>query len=239
MKRTQPKPPDPQGKTRTLCYAFGKKPKQLKTRKRHRKKKKKPHAVPADDEDDEGYASGTPYDGPVPDTDDEGEVRPPASDAPPPDPNPEGYGRDEERRGEEDEDDIEIDVIEGESRVAKRGTLKREAQSLEHKLTHKHKNPYCDSCVRAKMKHFKTRRGAYRRELKKFGDLITFDAVNSDKVHDDILVLEKEVLVVRDCFTGLIGAYPSSRMTCDDVVRAVKQFIGASKVREAYSDHVP
>ena len=74
------------------------------------------------------------------------------------------------------------------------------------------------------MKHFKTRRGSYKRELKKFGDLITFDAVDTSKVHDDVLVLEKEVLVVRDCFTGIIGAYPSdSRMTKDDVVRAVKQ----------------
>eukprot|EP00435_Cladocopium_sp_Y103_P066980 s290_g29.t1 len=112
----------------------------FKTKKRQRKKK--PRAVPADDEDDGGYAPGTRYDGPVPDTDDEGEVRPPAPDAPPPDPNPEGNGRDEEHRGEEDDGDIEIDVVEGESKVAKRGTLKREAQSIEHKLTHKYKNPY-------------------------------------------------------------------------------------------------
>ena len=149
-----------------------------------------------------------------------------------------GHGAPEDA-AEGDEDDIEIDVVEGESRVAKRGTLKREANSLNHKLTHRYKNPYCDSCIRAKMKHFKTRRGAYKRELKKFGDLITFDAVDTSKVHDDVLVLEKEVLVVRDCFTGIIGAYPSDRMTKDDVVRAVKQFIGAKKVRQAYSDHAP
>ena len=117
--------------------------------------------------------------------------------------------------------------------------MKREANSLKHKLTHRYKNPYCDSCIRAKMKHFKTRRGSYKRELKKFGDLITFDAVDTSKVHDDVLILEKEVLVVRDCFTGIIGAYPSDRMSKDDVVRAVKQFIGAKKVRQAYSDHAP
>ena len=83
-----------------------------------------------------------------------------------------GHGAPEDA-AEGDEDDIEIDVVEGESRVAKRGTLKREANSLNHKLTHRYKNPYCDSRTRAKMKHFKTRRGAYKRELKKFGDLIT------------------------------------------------------------------
>ena len=174
--------------------------------------------------DDEGYAPGTPYDGPP-----GGEET---------DLEDEGHGAPEEV-AEGDEDDIEVDVVEGESRVAKRGTLKREANSLNHKLTHRYKNPYCDSCIRAKMKHFKTRRGSYKRELKKFGDLITFDAVDTSKVYDDVLVLEKEVLVVRDCFTGIIGAYPSDRMTKDDVVRAVKQFIGAKKVRQAYSDHAP
>ena len=174
--------------------------------------------------EDGEYEPGTPIDSPL-----DGEET---------DFEDEGHGAPEEA-AEGDEDDIEIDVVEGESRVAKRGTLKREANSLNHKLTHRYKNPYCDSCIRAKMKHFKTRRGSYKRELKKFGDLITFDVVDTSKVHDDVLVLEKEVLVVRDCFTGIIGAYPSDRMTKDDVVRAVKQFIGAKKVRQAYSDHAP
>ena len=201
-----------------------KKPKVKKKRKagnRRRKTASPGEEIPSDDE---GYAPGTPYDGPP-----GGEET---------DLEDEGHGAPEEV-AEGDEDDIEIDVVEGESRVAKRGTLKREANSLNHKLTHRYKNPYCDSCIRAKMKHFKTRRGSYKRELKKFGDLITFDAVDTSKVHDDVLVLEKEVLVVRDCFTGIIGAYPSDRMTKDDVVRAVKQFIGAKKVRQAYSDHAP
>ena len=181
--------------------------------------------------DEDGYEPGTPLDGPPPgeetdfedeaaDLEDEGHVAP-------------------EDAVEGDEDDIEVDLVEGESRVAKRGTLKREANSLNHKLTHRYKNPYCDSCIPAKMKHFKARRGAYKRELKKFGDLITFDAVDTSKVHDDALILEKEVLVVRDCYTGMIGAYPSDRMAKDDVVRAIKQFIGAKKVRQAYSDHAP
>ena len=174
--------------------------------------------------EDGDYEPGTPYDGPL--SGDETDFE------------DEGHGAPEDA-AEGDEDDIEIDVVEGESRVAKRGALKREANSLNHKLTHRYKNPYCDSCIRAKMKHFRTRRGAYKRELKKFGDLITFDAVDTSKVHDDVLVLEKEVLVVRDCFTGIIGAYPSDRMTKDDVVRAVKQFIGTKKVRQAYSDHAP
>ena len=164
--------------------------KKLKKKKKKKKKKgrasnrRKRIAAPGEEAtpDDGDYEPGTPYDGPP-----DGEET---------DFEDEGHGAPEEV-AEGDGDDIEIDVVEGESRVAKRGTLKREANSLNHKLTHRYKNPYCDSCIRAKMKHFRTRRGSYKRELKKFGDLITFDAVDTSKVHDDVLVLEKEVLVSR------------------------------------------
>ena len=124
--------------------------------------------------DEGGFEPGT-YDGPPSgeETDFEDEAI---------DPEDEGHGA-PEGAVEGDEGDIEVDVVEGESGVAKRGTLKREANSLNHKLTHRYKNPYCDSCIRAKMKHFKTRRGAYKGELKKFGDLITFDAAGTSKVH--------------------------------------------------------
>ena len=70
---------------------------------------------------------------------------------------------------------IEVDVYEGEQRMAKPGALKAEAKTISHLLTHRNRNPYCQSCVRAKMKHFRTRREAFKRELKKWGDLITFD----------------------------------------------------------------
>ena len=52
------------------------------------------------------------------------------------------------------------------------------------------------------MKHFKTRRGAFKRKLEKFGDLITFDFIDTKKIHELGHMLEKEILVVRDRFTG-------------------------------------
>ena len=76
---------------------------------------------------------------------------------------------------------IEVDVERGESRYAKPGTLKKEAKTLDHLMTHRYSNPYCDSCIRAKMRHFKTRKGAFKRKLSKFGDLITFDFVDMGK----------------------------------------------------------
>ena len=148
--------------------------KKLKKKKKKKKKKKRKSlnerrrmASPGEEAppDEDGFEPGTPLDGPLPgeETDFEDEAA---------DPEDEGHGAPEDAV-EVDEDDIEVDVVEGECRVAKRGTFKREANSLNHKLTHRYKNPCCDSCIRAKMKHFKTRRGAYERELKKFGDLIT------------------------------------------------------------------
>ena len=39
------------------------------------------------------------------------------------------------------------DDPDGGVRLSKRGTLKHEARTLEHLLTHRYKNPYCNSCV--------------------------------------------------------------------------------------------
>ena len=70
-------------------------------------------ALPAD----EGYEPGIPLDGPPPgeETDFEDEAH---------DPDADGHGAPEDI-AENEEDDIEVDVVEGESRVARRGTLKR------------------------------------------------------------------------------------------------------------------
>ena len=111
---------------------------------------------------------------------------------------------------EDDEDDIDVDDPDGGVRLSKRGTLKHEARTLEHLLTHRYKNPYCNSCVRAKMKHHKTYRGAFRRKLTKFGDLITFDFMDTRKTTKLGYDTVKEILVIRDRYTGIIQSYPST-----------------------------
>ena len=42
--------------------------------------------------------------------------------------------------------------------------------------------PYCDACVRAKMRRFKTKKGAFKQQLKKWGDLVTFDFLTPERV---------------------------------------------------------
>ena len=146
---------------------------------------------------------------------------------------PEGEAR------EDDDDVIDVDEEDGGVRLSKRGTLKNEARSKLHLLTHRYKNSYCESCVRAKMKHRKTFRGAFQRKLTKFGDLITFDYVDNRRIAEQDYGDDKTIFVIRDRYTGMIQSYPSARKDTDAVIRAVKQFMGRRKIREAYSDDAP
>ena len=104
-----------------------KKPKKKKKKKKKKRKslnQRRRMASPGEEvpPDEGGYEPGTPYDGPPPgeETDFEDKVT---------DPEDEGHGAPGDAFGS-DEDDIEVDVVEGESRVAKRGTFKREANSF-------------------------------------------------------------------------------------------------------------
>ena len=134
---------------------------------------------------------------------------------------------------------IEVDIERGESRYAKPGTLKREAKTLDHLMTHRYSNPYCDSCTRAKMRHFKTRKGAFKRKLSKFGDLITFDCVDMGKATEMGWREHKELLVIRDRYTGMVLGSPVPDKSTATVVGVIKRFIGERKVTCAYSDSAP
>lgn len=89
------------------------------------------------------------------------------------------------------------------------------------------------------MKHWNTFRGAFQRRLTKFGDLVTFGYVDNRQVHEQDFGAEKTIFVIRDRYAWMIQAYPSARKDADAVIRAVKQFMGQRKIREAYSDRAP
>ena len=134
---------------------------------------------------------------------------------------------------------IEVEVERGESRYAKPGTLKREAKTLDHLMTHRYSNPFCDSCIRAKMRHFQTRKGAFNRTLSKFGDLITFDFVDMGKATEMGWRDHKELLVIRDRYSGMVLGSPVPDKSTETVVLAIKKFVGDRKVVCAYSDSAP
>eukprot|EP00435_Cladocopium_sp_Y103_P040038 s2308_g10.t2 len=144
-----------------------------------------------------------------------------------------------DRGVERDDDEMDVGDDGGEPCLRRRGTLKAEAKTLVHILTHRYKNPYCDSCVHAKMKHFKSYRGAFQRKLKKFGDLVTMDFVDTRKVYDYGPLLENQVLIVRDRYTGMLGAFVSQSKSSNSVVRAFKRFAGRRGIKEIYADKAP
>ena len=144
-----------------------------------------------------------------------------------------------ESRPEDPEGLIEVEVERGESRYAKPGTLKREAKTLDHLMTHRYSNPFCDSCIRAKMRHFKTRKGAFKRKLSKFGDLIAFDFVDMGKATEMGWRDHKELLVIRDRYSGMVLGSPVPDKSTETVVLAIKKFVGERKVVCAYSDSAP
>ena len=120
---------------------------------------------------------------------------------------------------------IEVDVYEGSSIKRKVGVLKRDADSIAHLLTHRYRNPFCASCVKAKMRHFRSRT-AFKREVETFGDLVTFDFVTASGDHE---VEGRCALIIRDIYTGFIMAYPTARRDTDSVVRAIKHFLREEK----------
>ena len=127
-------------------------------------------------------------------------------------------------------------MYEGSSIKRKVGVLKKDANSIAHLLTHRYRNPFCESCVKAKMRHFRSRTGAFKREVKTFGDLVTFDFVTASGDHE---VEGRYALIIRDIYTGIIMAFPTARRDTDSVVRAIKHFCGRRKIKQVYSDDGP
>ena len=85
----------------------------------------------------------------------------------------------------------------------KRRDLKADAVSMRHLLTHKPKNPYCESCVRGKMLNIKKFKGAfskYRDPQKKF-DLVTGDYIQGRE--DSILAVtgDRNAFVIKDLWS--------------------------------------
>ena len=194
-------------------------------------------ATPGEEGEPDGFAEECSPDF-IPDEAPDEEV--PADEAgKPPDP-PDEDGE----RAHEDDDEKEIEV-EGEgapTRKAKVGTLKAEAKTLAHLCTHRYRNPYCEACIRAKMTHYRTVRGAFKRELKSWGDLITFDFLDMRRAADMGIGNDdeaREVLVVRDVTTRAIAAIPTMARLTEDVVEALRRLIGRRKVKLAYSDVAP
>ena len=135
----------------------------------------------------------------------------PAADAP-----PDGAGALEaaEGSGELLQDDDSEDKVP--KRIIK---LRNQAMSLEHRLFHFHKNPFCDICNQARMLSRRVRRKPRDSEVEpdpleasEFGEVIAADHIHVFRSPDDSDAPDKSyvVLCLRDKYTGLFAAFPGN-----------------------------
>ena len=151
----------------------------------------------------------------------------PAADAP-----PDGAGAldDDERSGEllhanDSEDKVPERVIK----------LRDQAMSLEHRLFHFPKNPFCDICNQARMLSRRVRRKPRDSEVEpdpleasEFGEVIAADHIHVFRSPDDSDASDKSyvVLCLRDKYTGLFAAFLGNDRSTNAVVVALRKFVG-------------
>ena len=83
------------------------------------------------------------------------------------------------------------------------------------------------------MRHFRSKSGAFQREVQTFGDLIAFDLVEAagDAKNND-----KCVMIIRDLHAGIIMGYPIGRKNAVTVINSIKHLLADG--RSSKSPHV-
>jgi len=93
-----------------------------------------------------------------------------------------------------------------------RRDLKAEAKSTRHLLTHKPFNPHCDGCKVAKMREKSHFKGAFKREIKKWGEVVTADHLVSKRGCKKRTWVgctgDTNALNIKDLWSKLISCYP-------------------------------
>ena len=118
--------------------------------------------------------------------------------------------------------------------------LRREANSLEHSLTHRPKNPFCTWCMRAKVQKKQARRrdpDTNHMTVKQFGDLIQCDHVILHREEHAGLDGERAGLFVMDTFTDVCDLVPTKGKTAEEAAVALRYFVGNREMKFMYSDN--
>ena len=119
-------------------------------------------------------------------------------------------------------------------------SLRAEAASIEHKLTHRPKNPFCPVCQRAKMFAPQARRkgGSSTTHSKAFGDHITVDHIITRDAKDYGFQDETVAHVVKDVFSKFRYVYPSASKSGEQCHEDMLHFLAVGdNVKMLYSDN--
>jgi hypothetical protein len=118
----------------------------------------------------------------------------------------------------------------------------RIATSLSHLMTHFPKNAHCPACDRAKLRKipsFSSHEGKSKKS-KEFGGHVTADlkTLYQDKKSWGIDG-QKCILVIYDCATEFVSAYPLQEKTAEKVLECFLDFQGNQKIKYIYCDGGP
>ena len=133
-------------------------------------------------------------------------------------------------------------VVKDAPRERGEAALRDEATSLQHLMCHTPKNPFCETCNRAKMYKYPSRQrgGSTQVEAKKFGDHLTADHLITSDDREVGIDHSRVALVIRDVATDFRYVYPAARKTSHQCVMAFKHFIQTGEsVNIFYSDNAP
>ena len=70
-----------------------------------------------------------------------------------------------------------------------------------------------------------TKRGAFKRKLSKFGELVTCDHMVTRALRMEGCLGEANAFVVKDLKTGFVRVYPVSTKSADEVSQSLQHFM--------------
>ena len=141
--------------------------------------------------------------------------------------------------GGEDVPDSDVEVHIPKSKKDE-ASLRAEAESVQHLLSHRPKNPFCPVCQRAKMyaPHARRKGGSSTVHSKGFGDHITIDHIITKDAKDYGFEGQTVAHVVKDVFTKFRYVYPADNKSGEQCYEDLLHFFEVDdNVKVVYSDN--
>ena len=103
----------------------------------------------------------------------------------------------------------------------------------------KPRNPFCEACVRAKLNHRRSYRGAHNFCTPFWGHTATGDHITSTAMKDSMLGIsgDRDAFTIKEEFSGLKHMYPSKTKSRDETSMHVRHFCGDRCIETLYSDN--
>jgi hypothetical protein len=119
--------------------------------------------------------------------------------------------------------------------------LRDEAQSIQHLLTHKPANKYCDACNLGKMRNVKLFAGSFNksRNPTEWLDIVTADHLVAKNGSMEGLTGDCNALVIKDLYSKIKVLMPVFGKSSDETIAALQYFVGTGRIKLFYSDNAP